>query len=165
MPDDIFDYFGGNSSRKVEPIDKDEMFEDLLPKKAEPEAEGGADSDEEIVEAELAEEPNEPDQALDVVQTGSGAEDPWNNLASSLGLEPEPVPVRQQKKPAASTKRPTKAKAESSANKGRGQQAEAGDSDALGLDAVEKDSEAPAKEVLSEMFVPTESPDLSLIHI
>ncbi len=31
MTDELFDYFGGNSARKVEPLDDSELFDDLKP--------------------------------------------------------------------------------------------------------------------------------------
>ena len=112
MADDIFDYFGGNSSRKVEPLNEDEMFDDLLPKKPESDSESEEVKGDEIVDAELVSMPGEsedvdPDAAAETSSAGGdegvGADDdPWNDLASSLGLQPvAAAKVVQRKKPEA----------------------------------------------------------------
>jgi len=99
VPDDIFDYFSGNSPRKVEPLDESELFEDLLPQQQEPQVEvGEQDREHDIVDVELVRQSAEDEAADDsnpVAEAGAEeerqAKDPWSDLAASLGLEPTPV--------------------------------------------------------------------------
>ena len=177
MSDDIFDYFGGNSSRKVEPLDESEMFEDLMPGSEDPD--GGieaAPSDEaadesEIVDAELVEESADVEaddgSVADSPSTKPATEaadddDPWNDLASSLGLEPAvPGPAKSRTSVVlgevglvADLERENTGKTEPQSEPDGPRSSEA-DSDSVEDDAEEEKSE----EVLSEMFVPREDPD------
>ena len=100
MADDIFDYFGGNSSRKVEPLDENELFDDL--KKPEPAAEDEsdiiADAEVELVEAPAAQAAqtasgSESGTGSAGAESSDGDEDSgekgahWDFLASELGIE------------------------------------------------------------------------------
>ena len=160
MPDDIFDYFGGNSSRKVEPLDESEMFEDLLPKKTEPEAISNSDDEPEIIEAELVAEhvDDVQDDELvneEIVQEEPAepvaANDPWNDLASSLGLEPTPKTASETK---GSTYEPVVEDDSSEATADTTKPVEV-----FSVHREDDDDHEPAQEVLSEMFVPAEDPE------
>ena len=164
MPDDIFDYFGGNSSRKVEPLDESEMFEDLLPKKAEPEAASNSEDEPEIIEAELVVQHSDDDQDDNLVNPESNdqeseaapvpSNDPWNDLASSLGLQPAAVSANPSREADCTTVE----------DSFEDESAEQVDDETLPVEVFsvhreEDEEDEPAQEVLSEMFVPAEDPD------
>ncbi len=122
MTDELYDYFGGNASKKVEPLDDDELgtVEDLVEEIATPtdgpEDEFNADivieSEEVVVVQEyssdedlgVASSDDESDTGdADPIETEDENDDHWAELASSLGLttdtpEKKPTPA---KKPAA----------------------------------------------------------------
>ncbi|MCH2180025.1 MAG: hypothetical protein MK106_14605 [Mariniblastus sp.] len=99
MTDEIYDYFGGNSSRKVEPLDESELFED--------EGETTDDADEkkavEIVESnevtetiEVVQATQESDGTTTVKEEVVATESHWDELASSFGIDaavPTPAPA------------------------------------------------------------------------
>lgn len=159
MADDIFDYFGGNSSRKVEPLDENEMFDDLLPKKDEKaEAEVEEVDEPEIVEAELVSVGEDQNESTSVENEPAGeSNDPWNSLASSLGLEPPAPPVvKAESSPdkSAESKREREPKADRTSGKRRSKpkrEAVAGDAEADVI-SFEKSSEPTPADVLSDMF-------------
>ena len=101
MTDEIFDYFGGNSPRKIEPIEEDDFFGDLMPKKP---AEIN-DADEEIVEEPAVVEESVQQHSDEATEEFSAEASPesdveekdepapvkshWDMLASALGLAPK----------------------------------------------------------------------------
>ena len=113
VTDDIFDFFGGNSPRKVEPLGQDDLFDDLMPKKpadkSEVEEEKVDSAAQEIApEQEVAVEPVAEATARDtrsdaVEELTEDAETPapshWDSLMSTFGLEqakkPNPKPVEK----------------------------------------------------------------------
>ena len=116
MTDDIFDYFGGNSPRKIEPIEHDDMFDDLMPK-VEPEAaEIPEPAEEAVVEEDVVAQPTQNDvHPVDIAADSTSDEDqaaadPWDSLASSFGLAPAAKPAkaaakeREEAKPVAKEK-------------------------------------------------------------
>ncbi len=96
MTDEIFDYFG-ESPRKVEPVENDDFFEDLMPKHevakgSEPEKEAETSIVAEPVE-EVSETPevvveDRPESVAEADDNDDfGLESHWDSLAVSLGLE------------------------------------------------------------------------------
>ncbi len=97
MTDEIYDYFGGSSPRKMEPLDESEMFEDLLPSKKpepveEPPIEVMFDEDlGSVPEASMADSwssQSQDDVLKDAVERSAPVKSHWDDLASSLGLSP-----------------------------------------------------------------------------
>ena len=118
MTDDIFDYFGGNSPRKIEPIEEDDFFEDLMPKAPVDTANADNEEDkvaEEVVQKEVVSVADEADETVADVESDSVEEEPvqtkshWDMLASALGLAPK----KNKKKSKPKAKPKAKAKPES----------------------------------------------------
>ena len=180
MTDEIFDYFGGNSPRKIEPIEEDDFFGDLMPKKP---AEIN-DADEEIVEEPAVVEESVQQHSDEATEEFSAEASPesdveekdepapvkshWDMLASALGLAPK----KQKQKAKPKDKSESKVKSESKpkprskpAKKTKEQPIEAADSSASNPGNADSifDLEADARpkeqsgEVLSGMFVPKDA--------
>lgn len=189
MPDDIFDYFGGSSSRKVEPLDENEMFDDLLPGKQEIDTAADSESaaETEVVDAELvAESVDDFDEVNESAAIKASAEsadepdqddDPWSDLASSLGLDPTPAKPAKPAKPADPVKPAEPVVPRTSVVLGEvGLVADLGAKEepepevekqdrASAADVFERDEgddqeQGMTQEVVSESFVPNEDPEV-----
>ena len=167
MTDEIFDYFGGNSPRKIEPIEQDDFFDDLMPKTEEEPEKVDAEHVESVVES--SQEKSIDDEPVEIVEAVKTDEEEkpakrshWDILASTLGLAP-----KKSKKPEKNKKSAAKAVPQADepvveepvkpAVSSISSDSET-DSSVDSIFDLESDSEEePATEVLSEMFVARES--------
>ncbi len=108
MTDELFDYFGGNSARKVEPLDDSELFDDLkpaLPASPSDDENQNVDLEDEeevefvekraeTVDAEAVQGTSGQVTTTDDIQSSPAVDSHWDLLASSLGIKPPPQPAR-----------------------------------------------------------------------
>lgn len=109
MSDEIFDYFGGKSPRKVEPLEDDDFFGDLMAKdEAEPQpSEDSSAEDKSAIETETkisGGQESKADRSMRAsADTADKANEPeaepvagshWDSLASTFGIAAAPSPSR-----------------------------------------------------------------------